>query len=35
MPDLSKASLEEIAAELLRREGLDYFVLFWKEKGEC
>ena len=35
MPDLSKASLEEIVAELHRQPNLDYFVLFWKDKGEC
>jgi hypothetical protein len=35
MPDLTQATLEEIASELRQREGLPFFILFWKEKGEC
>jgi hypothetical protein len=33
-PLLTCATLEDIAAELKRRK-LDFFVLFWKEQGEC
>jgi hypothetical protein len=35
MADLSQASLEDIADELRRRAGLHFFILFWKEEGEC
>ena len=34
MPDLPQA-LQDIADELLRRDALQFFILFWKDKGEC